>query len=357
MTLAELSKQIGYSTATLDRVVNNRGMVSEKTRKEVLKRIEELNFEVNHTGKTLAMQKKLRFGVIISSDLVTEENRLFSRIYDGMRAGERELAPNGAKFVFRFLESGSAEDQVKAINELVQMGITRIALSLEEKSEVLDRAMQEASHRGVEFIVYFNAVSSDNLFERFDYHLNIEHTYEGYLAAKLLTKFMAGRGKVLLISGMTKNQVHQTRIDSAYSQLEQLDGIEVVEVVRDSYPNEKTEQQLEELFYRYPDITGIISSCGSNWLIADWLEKKGLRDKVTHISFDFTSKIQRYLEQDKIDGVIGVDLGELGYNTTMVLYDSLVLGTTNEYKRNLPVQIGLGGCYHPRSGFKKEKSS
>ena len=66
------------------------------------------DFQVNVVGKVLAIQNKLKFG-IVSSDLTAKNNSLFELIYEGMLLGQR-IIRHGSK-LFKKLSSGRARNR------------------------------------------------------------------------------------------------------------------------------------------------------------------------------------------------------------------------------------------------------
>lgn len=60
--IAELS---GVSIATVSRVINNNGRFSEETRKKVLSVIENTNYQMNFSAKSLRMNKSFSIGILV----------------------------------------------------------------------------------------------------------------------------------------------------------------------------------------------------------------------------------------------------------------------------------------------------
>ena len=80
MNIKELAKTIGVSSATVSRVINSSGYVSEETRKKVLSAIEEHQFVPSAVARSLSISDTLCIGVIIP-DI---ENDYFSSIISGI---------------------------------------------------------------------------------------------------------------------------------------------------------------------------------------------------------------------------------------------------------------------------------
>lgn len=214
MTQEELARKIGVSRATLDRVINNREGVSAKKREEILATIEELGYKPNISGKMLSKQNRTSIGVIIGTDKTPKDGRVFEIIYKSMLECSRHLAMSGVRFIYRQMVSGEAEEQIQIIEELVAEGVSGIAFAFRKRTEKLYATIAKYQRQGIQFVPYFNTLTDPNVDLRFQCHLDTDQVKEGRIAASLLAKFMGGKGKAALISGLEENYVHQLRIES-----------------------------------------------------------------------------------------------------------------------------------------------
>lgn len=82
MTLEEVARRAGVSTATVSRVLNNVGPVRSTTRARVLRAVEELRYNPNLHARSLAGGKSRSIGVIVSNI----ENPFFLDIYKAVEA-------------------------------------------------------------------------------------------------------------------------------------------------------------------------------------------------------------------------------------------------------------------------------
>lgn len=343
MTLKELALQIGCSRATLDRVLNNREGVSDKRRKEILEMIKEYGYKPNRIGKMLATQKRTVIGVILSADITPAENPLYHVIYEGMTVAAAALEETGVRYVFRQLKSGKAKEQIKCIEDMVyEEKVSGIAISLEEKSDELFDTIKYHMERGIKFLSYFNINGAQHPEFKFAHEIGINQQREGIVAAGLMAKFLRGKGKIALMSGLEKNLVHQTRINSAKSLLENsYKQIEVAEVIRNTYPEERAEELVQELLGKHPDLDGIIMSCGSSSRIAEKLNAMGKSGQISVISFDFTKQLELDLGKGYLDAVIGVNLEKLGFKTIHAIYELVFQDEIQEDTLYVPLQIKI----------------
>jgi DNA-binding LacI/PurR family transcriptional regulator len=67
VTLERVARRARVSTATVSRVLNNTGRVSESTRARVLRAVEELNYQPNLYARTLAQGQSNTLGLIVSN--------------------------------------------------------------------------------------------------------------------------------------------------------------------------------------------------------------------------------------------------------------------------------------------------
>ena len=65
VTLKDIAEKAGVTTTTVSRVINNRGYISEKTRKKVRAVMDELNYRPNELARSLSKQHSNSIGVIV----------------------------------------------------------------------------------------------------------------------------------------------------------------------------------------------------------------------------------------------------------------------------------------------------
>ena len=83
MTVSEIAKIAGVSTGTVDRVMHNRGRVSDETRQKILKIIDENGYKPDPIARFLKKKGDFKIGVLIPS--VSEESGYWQEIYDGIQ--------------------------------------------------------------------------------------------------------------------------------------------------------------------------------------------------------------------------------------------------------------------------------
>jgi LacI family transcriptional regulator len=65
LTVKDVAREVGVSTATISRVLNNNGYVSEKVRKQVIQAMEKLNYQPNSIARSLKQKKSRSVGIVL----------------------------------------------------------------------------------------------------------------------------------------------------------------------------------------------------------------------------------------------------------------------------------------------------
>ena len=107
-TLKDVAKTAGLSVGTVSRVLNNRGYISEETRKNVKEAMEKLDYQPNEVARSLSKQTTNTIGLIMPSI----EHPYFAKLISCL---ERSAYENGYKILL-FCAYG-IEDQEKKFVE------------------------------------------------------------------------------------------------------------------------------------------------------------------------------------------------------------------------------------------------
>jgi DNA-binding LacI/PurR family transcriptional regulator len=112
--LADIAREAGVSTATVSRVINNRGTVASPTREVVLRAVERHHYYPNAHARGLALGRSSLVGLIVSDisnpffpDLVKEmESAAFEHGFDLILANTNYDPERMTSYVRRFIERG-----------------------------------------------------------------------------------------------------------------------------------------------------------------------------------------------------------------------------------------------------------
>lgn len=136
MSLEEVAKRAGVSTATVSRVLNNLDVVKPSTRARVLKAIAELNYHPNLHARTLAGGRSNTIGMIASN----LENPFF---FDVFRALDSEARAHGYEVVVAHTDY-DPERLVRAVRLMIGRRVAGLAVVVSEMDASLINELKAA---------------------------------------------------------------------------------------------------------------------------------------------------------------------------------------------------------------------
>ena len=151
-TIREVAKRAGVSVATVSRVMNDRGSVSEQTRRTVGEAIRETGFRPNVIGRGLKTARSGTLGVLVPS----LRNPIFA---DAVQGIER-AAEAGGYHILLTSSNYLPEKEVAAIDTLLCNRVEGLVLTVADESA--SRALDFLDHSHVPFVLVFNPARTAN---------------------------------------------------------------------------------------------------------------------------------------------------------------------------------------------------
>ncbi|WP_066195680.1 MULTISPECIES: LacI family DNA-binding transcriptional regulator [Gracilibacillus] len=164
ITIKDIAKEAGVSTATVSRVLSNRGYASDDNRKKVLKVAKQLNYRQNSIAKSLKMHKTNLIGVIIP-DI---SNPYFMKISKGM---EDVVQEKGYNLLFMSGDENPHKEE-KQLKLLLEHRVDTIVIATSGRNEQLISSIHE---NNVPVILIDRRLETGN--EKMDFV--VENNFEG----------------------------------------------------------------------------------------------------------------------------------------------------------------------------------
>jgi DNA-binding LacI/PurR family transcriptional regulator len=181
MSIKDVAREAGVSTATVSHVINNSRYVSEETRGRVLRAVERCNYYPNAHARSLASGRSQMLGLLISDianpffpELVKSiETAAFERGYDVLLSNTNYDTARAAHYVRRIIERKVAgvalmtsEFEEGLIDELTRRhvpvvlldrdgpaaGVANLCVNYEDGIEAAVRHLAALGHRRVGFL-------------------------------------------------------------------------------------------------------------------------------------------------------------------------------------------------------------
>ncbi len=141
-TIKDVAREAGVSIGTVDRVLHNRGRVSDINQKAVKAAVKKLNYSPSQIARALVNRKSnLRIGITyprVDSDF-------WSEIPAGIEAAKNKLLPFGVELVIDHTETYDVRDQIASIDKLIGLGVSGLVFTSVDDSSAdqLERHIPE----------------------------------------------------------------------------------------------------------------------------------------------------------------------------------------------------------------------
>ncbi|NLU52684.1 MAG: LacI family transcriptional regulator [Clostridiaceae bacterium] len=239
-TLKDVAEKAGVTVTTVSRMLNNRGYVSEKTKKKIRQAMKELNYQPNAFARALSRQKSDFIGLIVPS----ASHMYFCKVIDYI---EYFVSKNG----FKLLLCNSNLEPQKEIEYFNMLNANKVAgVIIASRTQNIDKNIAiDAPVISIDRVISptIPSICSDN--------------YQGgVLAAQHLID--KGCKKLLHISGSTNLNMDGNKRFFGFKEVCERNGIpyNVVDATEEQFLSMHYEDIINMILDNYPDVDGIFTS-------------------------------------------------------------------------------------------------
>jgi len=295
ITLSDVAREAGFSTATVERALNNRSGVRLRTREIVVGAAQRLGYVSSPSSSPNGDLAPVRLEFILP-----EESNMFMRALPGQfeaQAALREDVEVRVAAIEGFNPDRLAQALAKVPGAFQGVGI--IALDHPTVREAI-RGLSEA---GVKVVT----LASDILHVPRIAYVGIDNRAAGRLAGYLLGRFLGPSEprKVALFAGSLSYRGHEER-EMGFRRIvkEEFPNLEIVELreVRDDAATAYSEAS--QLLKRHPDLAGIYNIGAGSEGIARALDVLPSTSRPAYVVHDLTAHNRARLLDGTLDAVI-----------------------------------------------------
>jgi LacI family transcriptional regulator len=297
-TLTDVAREAGVSTATVDRVLNNRSGVRSRTREIVLETAQRLGY----IGEASNGQQPLRapIGETVRLDFVLPAGtnafiKMLHRQIEALAGSRPDLDVH-----VETIEGFSPDSLAAALHDLRGQthGVGVIALD----HPTVREAIRELAGSDVKVVT----IASDILHVPRTAYIGIDNRAAGRLAGYLLGRFLGAKpSKVALFAGSLSYRGHQEReMGFRHVLMEEFPHLEIVELREMRDDREKAYAEAAALLDRHRDLAGIYNIGAGNTGIARALKERGREQATVFIGHEVTEGTKPLLLDGTLDAVI-----------------------------------------------------
>ncbi|MEO8411698.1 MAG: LacI family DNA-binding transcriptional regulator, partial [Propionivibrio sp.] len=294
--LVDIARESGVSTATVDRVLNQRSGVRQKTVQRVLQVALEMDYLPDDTRFAAAQAKPMRLEFILPDS----RNRFIRMLGDYVEIVERNFAPFNISCHCRFVEALDPESLARNLLKYGERadGVAFIAL----EHPAVREAANTLAERGRHVVTLVSDLSNS----RRSAYVGLDNDAAGRTAGFLMGRLLGERrGKVALIAGSLNYRGHHEReMGFQQVQLETFPQLEVIGVREGRDDSERTHEIAHSLLLKHHDLIGIYNIGGGVEGIARALKEVQRETKVAFVGHEILPETRGYLIDGTMDVVI-----------------------------------------------------
>lgn len=311
-TVIDIAREAGVSLATVDRVLNARPGVREKTIRAVNEAIVKLGYVRDLTAANLARGRSYRVAVLLPD---TESQFIQSLAEALIDAGSVAATSRTELNLYRF----PAEDPhalAALLSTLPDRDYVGVALMAPE-TPILRDAVRQLRARGLPVV----ALVSDLPNAACDHFVGIDNRAAGRTAGVMMGRFLGGGpGQVMVLgqSLLARDMIERRR---GFDEVAQRDfpGLEILQSLETHGSPATLRQVVAEMLANSSDVRGIYAMGGGNRALTQAIDDMGLSGRFTVICHELTPHVRTALIDGAITAVITQNLGHLARSTLRVL--------------------------------------
>lgn len=282
ITLTDVARRAGVGTATVDRVINDRGNVSDDVRKRVLQAARELGIRRLLPS---SHHRLIRIDVI----LPRPEIPLMARMGFEFRRLSRSI--DRAIVIQRtVLDDERAETIAKALSRTTCDAV----VSYMPDHPLIHEAVQALQARGIPVVTVVSDVPGS---ARIGY-AGTDHYKAGRSAGYFLTKMSSQPGQIIILCNHLGFQAHADRVRGIRHFLETSPSPWIIaEIIEGKDDRDESELGLRRAFRKHPEATAIYNVGAANSAVANAIQADILAQRPVFVGHELTQNTARFLRE------------------------------------------------------------
>jgi LacI family transcriptional regulator len=309
-TVHDIAKEAGVSLATVDRVLNARPGVREKTITKVQEAVARLGYVRDTYAANLARQRQYRFVVVLPEGPSQFAQSLQAALQEAYTS---QVADRTAVRVLR-VPIGDPHAIVRSLQAAHAEGLDGIALMVPETPQVRD-AIARLKDAGVAVV----ALVSDLPNSRRDFFIGINSLSAGRTAGSLMGRFVHGDGEILVVTNSLRSRDSvERRLGFDEVMARDFPSVVVLPSVEAHDDPGRMARIITEIVARRERLVGVYSMGSGNTTLLDAL-RGSRRGHLAVIAHELTPATRQALIDGEIDAVITQNVGHLIRSSLRVL--------------------------------------
>ena len=293
--IREIASALGVSIGTVDRALHNRPGISAETRDNVLRTAKTLAYRPNLAARYLSSRKELRIAVA----LPRETAAFWNVVRDGIEDAARPLDTTGVEVLYlSYPHLGEGEEE--AFEQALREDIHGLVIAPGEP-ERLKPLIRRAHERGISVLcVNTDAPGTARLSA-----VAVDPVTSGSLVGELMGRFLQGRGRVVLVTGLRSTTDHALKLEGFRRTVEETwPGLDIAEVVEAHDDAKEAYQKCREVLAHSAEVAGVYVTTANSLPVLRALEDEKPSGQVTVITTDLFPALLPHIRSQRIAATI-----------------------------------------------------
>jgi LacI family transcriptional regulator len=329
--IKDIASLAGVSPGTVDRVIHNRGQVTEENRIKILKIIDELDYKPNLTARSLANKKNYLFVSLCPE--YHSPNDYWKAPDNGIEKASQEINDYNIAVHRFYFDQFSVKSFLKQLHHIQNLNPDGILLSPVFRKETLE-FVSELDKKQVPYVFIDSNIEDANHIS----YLGQNSFQSGYLAARLLHYSIPADSSVLVLR-MGGSEISNQSIHREEGIRDFFSNVNYHKLVHlDLDPEKKENIRQIDTYLKGGEFKGLVVINSKAYEIASFLENSGYKG-INLIGYDLLPENIRFLKDGVISFLIAQRPEYQGYKGILSLFDHIVLKIKVEKNNYLPIDI------------------
>lgn len=318
--IKDIAEMAGVSAGTVDRILHNRGNVSESARMAVEEVLKKVNYKPNIHISGMSLKRKYK--VVISTPEIMK-GEYWESIHSGIRHALEEFENIRIDCVVHTYNQYDIYSCREVYGLIGKIDADAYIIGPTFKEETI-KFCRQLDEKGIPYVFVDSPMENTSPLASF----SSDHYVCGYLIAKLIT--------AIAPSGSDIGMLQAVRIgdESAITSILRKQGFNnylaekkinccVKKIPFSVLETEKADDQLSSFFHSNHNIGGVVTLNSRGGIIADYFARNQIND-VRLVCLDITESNVRGLKDGFIDFLIGQEPEHQGFMAMKILIEYLI---------------------------------
>lgn len=311
-TVNDIAREAGVSLATVDRVMNARPGVREKTVLRVNEAIRRLGYVRDVAAANLARGRNYRMAFVLPDGA----GQFLAALRETVAAAAALGAASRTEIQTLAFPAEDPHALVRALGDLPAQGFDGAAIMAPETPHVRD-AIRALHEKGVKVV----ALVSDLPNTERDHFVGIDNFAAGRTAGVLLGRFLGPRPAPVMVLGTSTRLRESIERRLGFDEVMQRDfpHLAPLQTLEGHDDDETIARAVEAMLRSAPGVAGIYSLGAGNRALTRTLRRIGRLDGMTIVAHELTAHNRDAVRSGAIDAVITQNVGHVVRSALRVL--------------------------------------